>query len=112
MLDEADDHAVDQLRGRFQDAFEAAWRGDAEVDGLNGLVLRAGLTWRQAAVLRAYSRYLRQAGSAFSQDYIQNTLLNAHPGRRRSCCGCSRPASTRSWATPTARPRPRRWPAS
>ncbi|MEV6625753.1 NAD-glutamate dehydrogenase [Amycolatopsis sp. NPDC051106] len=76
MLDEGDDHAVDQLRGRFQDAFEAAWRGDAEVDGLNGLVLRAGLTWRQAAVLRAYSRYLRQAGSAFSQDYIQNTLLN------------------------------------
>ncbi|MFI5588097.1 NAD-glutamate dehydrogenase [Amycolatopsis sp. NPDC051758] len=76
MLDEGDDHAVEQLRGRFQDAFEAAWRGDAEVDGLNGLVLRAGLTWRQAAVLRAYSRYLRQAGSAFSQDYIQNTLLN------------------------------------
>ncbi|MEV4146238.1 NAD-glutamate dehydrogenase [Amycolatopsis sp. NPDC049691] len=76
MLDETDEHAVDQLRGRFQDAFEAAWRGDAEVDGLNGLVLRAGLTWRQVAVLRAYSRYLRQAGSAFSQDYIQNTLLN------------------------------------
>ncbi|GAB3159401.1 NAD-glutamate dehydrogenase [Amycolatopsis stemonae] len=75
MLDEADEHAISQLRQRFQDAFEAAWRGDAEVDGLNGLVLRAGLTWRQAAVLRAYSRYLRQAGSAFSQDYIQNTLL-------------------------------------
>ncbi len=68
--------AITELRDRFQDAFEAAWRGDAEVDGLNGLVLRAGLTWRQVAVLRAYSRYLRQAGSAFSQDYIQNTLLN------------------------------------
>ncbi|WP_284742177.1 NAD-glutamate dehydrogenase [Amycolatopsis sp. RTGN1] len=71
-----DAEAITALRDRFQDAFEAAWRGDAEVDGLNGLVLRAGLTWRQAAVLRAYSRYLRQAGSAFSQDYIQNTLLN------------------------------------
>lgn len=71
-----DDAAVAELRDRFQDAFEAAWRGDAEVDGLNGLVLRGGLTWRQAAVLRAYSRYLRQAGSAFSQDYIQNTLLS------------------------------------
>jgi glutamate dehydrogenase len=76
MLDESDDEAVAELRRRFQDAFEAAWRGDAEVDGLNGLVLRGGLTWRQAAVLRAYSRYLRQAGSAFSQDYIQNTLLH------------------------------------
>src|SRR5437763_3146424 len=26
MLDESDDHAVAELRGRFQDAFEAAWR--------------------------------------------------------------------------------------
>ncbi|HKN57175.1 MAG TPA: NAD-glutamate dehydrogenase [Amycolatopsis sp.] len=74
-LDKVGEEGITELRQRFQDAFLAAWRGDAEVDGLNGLVLRAGLTWRQAAVLRAYSRYLRQAGSAFSQDYIQNTLL-------------------------------------
>ncbi|RSD10741.1 NAD-glutamate dehydrogenase [Amycolatopsis eburnea] len=76
VIAKTDAAAITELRDRFQDAFEAAWRGDAEVDGLNGLVLRAGLTWRQVAVLRAYSRYLRQAGSAFSQDYIQNTLLN------------------------------------
>ncbi|NBH04920.1 NAD-glutamate dehydrogenase [Amycolatopsis sp. SID8362] len=76
VIAKSDAGAITELRDRFQDAFEAAWRGDAEVDGLNGLVLRAGLTWRQVAVLRAYSRYLRQAGSAFSQDYIQNTLLN------------------------------------
>ncbi|MDD2858911.1 MAG: NAD-glutamate dehydrogenase, partial [Candidatus Nanopelagicales bacterium] len=40
-----------------------------------GLVLCAGLTWRQAALLRAYSRYLRQIGTAFGQDYIQRVLL-------------------------------------
>ncbi|MEU6646952.1 NAD-glutamate dehydrogenase [Saccharomonospora sp. NPDC046836] len=63
------------LRVRFQDAFAAAWRGDCEVDRFNALVLRAGLTWRQVAVLRAYSRYLRQAGTPYSQEYIQNAVL-------------------------------------
>jgi glutamate dehydrogenase len=74
-LNEAGSPAVDELREHFEDAFRAAWQGDAEVDGFNGLVLRAGLTWRQAAVLRAYSRYLQQARSPFSQAYIQNTVL-------------------------------------
>ncbi|WP_409495179.1 NAD-glutamate dehydrogenase [Amycolatopsis sp. cmx-11-12] len=69
------DHADHDLRTRFQDAFLAAWRGDCEVDGFNGLVLRAGLTWRQAAILRAYSRYLRQTKIPFSQEYIENTVL-------------------------------------
>ncbi|WP_410658200.1 NAD-glutamate dehydrogenase [Amycolatopsis sp. lyj-112] len=69
------DHADLDLRVRFQDAFHAAWRGDCEVDGFNGLVLRAGLTWRQAAILRAYSRYLRQTKIPFSQEYIENTVL-------------------------------------
>ncbi|GAA4549888.1 NAD-glutamate dehydrogenase [Amycolatopsis samaneae] len=67
--------AVAELRDRFQDAFHAAWRGQCEVDDFNGLVLRAGLTWRQVSVLRAYSRYLRQAGSTHSQEYIQNAVL-------------------------------------
>ncbi|PWV85254.1 glutamate dehydrogenase [Prauserella marina] len=75
VLEEIGESAEPDLRVRFQDAFEAAWRGDCEVDGFNGLVLRAGLSWRQAAVLRAYSRYLRQAGSPYSQEYIENTVL-------------------------------------
>ena len=31
----------------------------------------AGLDWRRISVLRAYARYLRQTGSAFSQEYIE-----------------------------------------
>jgi glutamate dehydrogenase len=61
----------------FQDAFAAVWRGDAESDGFNALVLQAGLSWRQAAVLRAYAKYLRQAGSTFSQEYLE-ACLSAH----------------------------------
>ncbi|GHE72218.1 NAD-glutamate dehydrogenase [Streptomyces longispororuber] len=70
------DYLGDDGRERFQEAFAAAWTGEAEVDGFNSLVLRAGLTWRQAMVLRAYAKYLRQAGSTFSQDYMEDTLRN------------------------------------
>ncbi|MFP1626833.1 NAD-glutamate dehydrogenase [Streptomyces sp. 5K101] len=70
------DHLADDARERFQDAFAAVWTGQAENDGFNSLVLGAGLTWRQAMVLRAYAKYLRQAGSTFSQDYMEDTLHN------------------------------------
>ncbi|MFJ4472590.1 NAD-glutamate dehydrogenase [Streptomyces sp. NPDC089424] len=70
------DYHGDDARERFQEAFAASWTGKAENDGFNALVLSAGLTWRQAMVLRAYAKYLRQAGSTFSQDYMEDTLRN------------------------------------
>uniref|UniRef100_A0AAU2JN65 NAD-glutamate dehydrogenase n=1 Tax=Streptomyces sp. NBC_00049 TaxID=2903617 RepID=A0AAU2JN65_9ACTN len=69
-------YAGDDARERFQEAFAAVWQGDAENDNFNTLVLGAGLTWRQAVVLRAYAKYMRQAGSTFSQDYMEDTLRN------------------------------------
>jgi glutamate dehydrogenase len=63
-----------EVRGQVENAFSAAWRGEAEVDAFNALVLRAGLTWRQVVVLRAYAKYLRQAGTVFSQEYLQSTF--------------------------------------
>ncbi|MCX4629582.1 NAD-glutamate dehydrogenase [Streptomyces sp. NBC_01443] len=71
-----DNYLGDDARERFQDAFSAVWQGDAENDNFNTLVLSAGLTWRQAVVLRAYAKYLRQAGVNFSQDYMEDTLRN------------------------------------
>jgi glutamate dehydrogenase len=67
---------TEDARERFQEAFAAAWTGKVENDGFNSLILRAGLTWRQAVVLRAYAKYLRQAGSTFSQDYVEDALTN------------------------------------
>ena len=58
----------------FQDAITALWQGQVEDDGFNALVLDAGLSWRQVVVLRAYARYLRQARSAFSQEYTERVL--------------------------------------
>ncbi|MGJ7907067.1 NAD-glutamate dehydrogenase [Actinopolyspora sp. H202] len=75
VLDQSDGERIDTLRERFEEAFRAAWQNDAEVDRFNSLVLRAGLTWRQTTVLRAYAKYLRQVGVAYSQDYIEDALI-------------------------------------
>jgi glutamate dehydrogenase len=62
----------------FEEAFLAIADGRADDDGFNRLVLRAGLAWREVALLRAYGRYLRQTGTPFSQAYMEDTLA-AHP---------------------------------
>jgi glutamate dehydrogenase len=64
----------DAGRELFQDAVSAVWEGRNEVDGFNCLVLGAGLTWRQATLLRAYAKYMRQGGTPFAQDYIEDAL--------------------------------------
>ena len=71
-----------EVREIFQDAFARAYRGTVENDGFNRLVLRARLTWRQVTILRAYCKYLRQAGTTFSQAYMEDTLFaNPHLAR-------------------------------
>jgi glutamate dehydrogenase len=68
----------DDLKERFEDAFAAVFHGRAEADGFNALVITAGLTWREALVLRIACRYLRQIGLPFSQEYLESAI-NAHP---------------------------------
>jgi glutamate dehydrogenase len=69
---------LETVRDTFSDAFLGVWRGELENDGFNALVLRAGLTGREISVLRAIAKYLRQAGIAFSDRYMEQTLLR-HP---------------------------------
>jgi glutamate dehydrogenase len=62
------------VRAEVQRTFAASFAGRIEVDTLNRLVLLGGLTARNVEVLRAYSRYLRQIGFPFGQQYIETTL--------------------------------------
>jgi glutamate dehydrogenase len=64
----------DNAAARFTDALTAIWQGRVEVDRFNELVLRAGLTWQQVMLLRAYAKYLRQAGFPYSQSHIESVL--------------------------------------
>ena len=77
---------ADAIRERFHEGFARVWHGEAELDGFNGLIIGAGLDWREVTMLRAVARYLRQAGIPFSDRYMEQTLLGAHRrGARRSC---------------------------
>ncbi len=58
----------------LEEAFLAAFGGTIDNDAFNRLIVSADLSARETNVLRAYSRYLRQAGIAYSQDYISATL--------------------------------------
>jgi glutamate dehydrogenase len=66
--EERAEHVIDALR--------LLWRDEIEHDGFNALVVRTSMTWWQANVLRAYAKYLRQAGTTFSQGYIEQALVD------------------------------------
>jgi glutamate dehydrogenase len=60
---------------RLSAAAVALWHGHTEVDSLNRLVLTAGLTWEDVAVLRAYHRYRNQVGTTFTTAYVAEVLV-------------------------------------
>jgi len=71
------------LRRNFEDALIQIAGGAIENDGFNRLVLAAGLTARQTTILRLYCKVQRQAGSNFSQAYMEDTLAaHAEVARR------------------------------
>ncbi|MGO7522794.1 hypothetical protein, partial [Rhizobium brockwellii] len=61
------------------EGFVAAFAGTIDNVSFNRLILSAGLSARETNVLRAYARDLRQAGIAYSQDYIATTI-DKYPG--------------------------------
>ena len=73
-------------RRYFEEAFLAAWNGSLENDGLNRLVLGAGLDARQVTIVRALTRYLLQTGLPFSQNYIE-AILDEHAAIARLLVG-------------------------
>jgi glutamate dehydrogenase len=79
-LENVRDRPVDLADGGalFEDLFLAVWRGEIDNDGYNGLAQTAGLWSSEILVLRAYGRYLQQAGIPQSQDFIA-AALNRYP---------------------------------
>ena len=83
-VETTDKSAVDLAAAgsRFVETLDQLRSGALENDGLNRLVLGAGLAWREVTVLRAYAKYLRQAGIPFSQEYMERAL-SAYPAIAR-----------------------------
>ena len=49
--------------------------GTSNPTGSTRLVIREGVGWRQAAILRSYAKYLQQLGTTNSYGFIADTLL-------------------------------------
>jgi len=59
---------------RLEACFLVVMGKQAESDGYNALVLTTGLGWREVALIRTISRFLRQIRVPYSQDYMWATL--------------------------------------
>ncbi|HZP71341.1 MAG TPA: NAD-glutamate dehydrogenase [Pseudolabrys sp.] len=77
LLTRADGGVIDLTDGgaQLETAFLMVMRGAAENDGYNALTLHGRLAWRDVALIRTISRFLRQVRVPYSQDYMWATLV-------------------------------------
>jgi glutamate dehydrogenase len=66
------------VKGPFETAFMAVWRGETENDGFNRVVLELAAHWREAALVRALARYRGQSGLDPSQP-VQEAAIASYP---------------------------------
>jgi glutamate dehydrogenase len=66
---------VEAVSERFEQSFMAVLVGDAENDGLNRLIVSAGLDWREVTLLRCYAKHILQLRVPFSQSYMEDVLV-------------------------------------
>src|SRR5262249_43881323 len=77
LLERADGAEFDpeERKHALETCFLVVMGGAAENDGFNTLVLAGGVMWRDVALLRALSRFLRQIRLPYSQGYMSSTLV-------------------------------------
>ncbi len=71
----ADQEDLDAIGPRLSAALGATLAGAVESDPLNGLVLGAGLDWRQVDLVRAFLEYFVQIQGTLSRPYLRSVLL-------------------------------------
>ncbi len=63
------------LQCNLEEGLEKIWNNIIEDDIFNNLIFYAELNYREASLLRAYTKYLKQIKFEFSFDYVLNTLV-------------------------------------
>jgi len=66
---------LDAIAPRLFDALAAALTEAVQWDRLNGLVLGAGLSWREVDCLRAYLDYFQQVQGTLERPFVRTVLL-------------------------------------
>ncbi len=65
---------LEHIATRMEATIVAVWRGQAESDSLNRLVVAGGLTWEQVGILRAYRKYRQRISTRFTEEYRNDAL--------------------------------------
>ena len=73
---------IADIGAAFEAAFVAVWIGRTENDAFNRLVLELGVSWREAALVRALARYRQQSGLDPSEA-VQAAALADNPNVTR-----------------------------
>ena len=71
----AEQRDLDAIAQRLGDAIRAVLSGAVASDPLNGLVLGAGLDWREIDCMRAYLEYFLQIQGTLARPFLRSVLL-------------------------------------
>jgi len=66
--------AFERFKPMVEEALSLVWRGEIENDLFNSLILYTGLSVRQAVMMRAYAKYMKQTGFSAEHQTIAATL--------------------------------------
>ena len=64
------------IKPLIEESLARVWQNESENDKLGALTLTAHLDWKEVAVIRAYSKYLRQVNFAYSLNEIAKSFNN------------------------------------
>ena len=70
------DYTLDEFKENFIHAITDVTKGSGENDGFNKLIILGNFDLRTINIFRSYSKYLRQVKYRYSQEHIENTLIN------------------------------------
>ncbi len=74
-LSKGGDKFAEKTKHNFEKAVALIWQKITDVSLLNRLVVASDLDWKQIYMLRAYTKYIYQAGFKYSQSYISDALV-------------------------------------
>ncbi len=67
---------LERSAARVEDCIRAVWRGQAESDSLNRLIVSSQMSWQQVGVLRAFRKYRQRISTRFTEEYRNDALAD------------------------------------
>ncbi len=72
---DADVTVTEALHDNIIIAMKKIWNNELEDDKFNSLIIHLGATWREASIIRAYAKYLKQTDFPHTPEYALEALI-------------------------------------